>query len=208
MTKPEAVIFDIGNVLIEWNPERFYDATIGAEARKRMFAEVDLHAMNDKVDAGGHFRDTIYATAEDYPEWRTEIRMWHDNWIEMAAPRIDWSVALLRALRAKGVPVFALTNFGIGSFDHALTHYDFLSEFDRAYVSGHMAVIKPAPRIYEMVEADCGIAPGGLIFADDRADNIAAAAARGWRTHHFTGPEGWARRLVAEGLLSGAEAGL
>ena len=69
-----------------------------------------------------------------------------------------------------------------------------------------MAVIKPDAEIYARVEADCGIAPGALLFADDRADNIAAAAARGWQTHLFTGPEGWAARLVAEGLLSTEEA--
>ncbi|MDP7150477.1 MAG: HAD family phosphatase, partial [Paracoccaceae bacterium] len=102
---PEAVIFDIGNVLIEWQPERYYDRTIGSARRKKMFATVDLHGMNDKVDLGGHFTDTIYATAEAYPEFRAEIRDWHDNWIQLAAPVIDHSVRLLRALRAKGVPV-------------------------------------------------------------------------------------------------------
>jgi len=198
----EAVVFDIGNVLIEWQPERHYDARIGREARERMFAAVDLHAMNDEIDRGGPFRDTIYATAEKYPEFRDHIRLWHDEWIHMASPAIDRSVRLLRALRGAGVPVFALTNFGVESFEHACTHYDFLAEFDRAYVSGRMRVIKPDARIYEMVEQDCGVAPERLLFADDRADNIAAAQARGWHTHHFTGPEGWAERLVAEGLLS------
>lgn len=205
---PQAVIFDIGNVLIEWRPERFYDAVIGEDARRRMFAEVDLHAMNDAVDAGGPFRETIYQTAARHPEWEAAIRMWHDNWIDMASPRIDHSVALLRALRARGVQVFALTNFGIDSFAYAQTQYDFLSEFDRAYVSGHMGVIKPDARIYRMVEDQCGLAPGALLFTDDRIDNIVAARARGWKTHHFTGPGAWARRLVDEELLTGAEAGL
>ena len=197
----DAVIFDIGNVLIEWNPERYYDRVIGEERRKRMFAEVDLHAMNDRVDRGEDFTATIYDTAEAYPAWRDEIRQWHDNWIELAAPVIEPSVALLRALRARGVPVFALTNFGIGSFAYARTQYSFLDEFDRHYVSGHMGVIKPDPRIYEMVEDDCGIAPGRLLFADDRPDNIRMAEARGWQTHLFDGPDGWGARLRAEGLL-------
>ena len=208
MTRPEAVIFDIGNVLIEWNPERYYDSRIGPAARARMFAEVDLHAMNDRVDAGGLFRETIYDTAAEHPAWAEQIRWWFDHWIEMAAPRIEPSIALLRTLRAKGVPVFALTNFGIHSFAYAQTQYDFLSEFDRAYVSGHMGVIKPDARIYALVEADCGIAPDRLIFTDDRPDNIAAATARGWQTHLFEGPQGWADRLVAAGLLTKTEAGL
>ncbi|WP_172329531.1 HAD-IA family hydrolase [Mangrovicoccus sp. HB161399] len=202
----EAVIFDIGNVLIEWQPERYYDRVVGEARRREMFASVDLHGMNDEVDRGGDFTATIYAAAEKYPEFRGEIRQWHDNWIELASPEIPRSIRLLRALRAKGVPVFALSNFGIGSFAYAETKYPFLAEFDRRYISGHMQVIKPDPRIYEMVEEDCGIAPSALLFADDRADNIAAAAARGWQVHQFTGPEGWAETLVAKGLLSAEEA--
>ncbi|MGR3323485.1 MAG: HAD family hydrolase [Pseudooceanicola sp.] len=202
----EAVIFDIGNVLIEWQPERFYDSEIGEAARRRLFSEVDLHGMNDKVDRGEPFRDTIYATARAYPDHAVAITMWHDRWLELARPEIPHSVRLQRALRAKGVPVYALTNFGIGSFDLARTVYPFLDEFDRRYVSGHMGVIKPDPQIYEMVEADCGVAPGALLFADDRADNIRAAEARGWQGHLFDGPGGWARRLVEAGLLTEAEA--
>ncbi len=204
----EAVIFDIGNVLTRWQPEAFYDRVIGPERRRALFGEVDLHHMNDLIDAGAPFRETIYSWAEMFPEWRPEIRMWHDRWIELATPRIEGSIALQRALRAKGIAVFALTNFGKHSFDEAVPKLDFLMDFDRHYVSGRMGVIKPDPRIYAMVEQDCGIAPDRLIFTDDREDNIAAAAARGWQVHHFTGWQGWARRLVDEGLLSEAEAGL
>lgn len=204
----EAVVFDIGNVLIEWNPERFYDAKLGQARREAMFQAVDLHGMNELVDAGGPFKETIYGWAERYPEWRTEIRWWFDHWIEMASPQIEGSIRLLRALRAKGVPVFALTNFGTDSFAYAQTQYDFLREFDRAYVSGHLRLTKPDPAIYAAVEADCGIALGGLLFVDDRADNIAAAKARGWQVHLFSDWQGWAARLVSEGLLSVGEAGL
>lgn len=202
----KAVVFDIGNVLIEWQPERFYDSVIGEARRREMFAAVDLHAMNDKVDMGHNFTDTIYACAEDYPDWRAEIRMWHDRWIEMAAPVIDHSVRLMGALQAKGVPVFSLTNFGIQSYDYAATHYPFLRAFDRDFISGHMGVIKPDMQIYQMLEDASGLSGDALIFADDRSDNITAAAARGWRTHLFEGPQGWADRLVSEGLLTRDEA--
>ena len=202
----EAVIFDIGNVLIEWVPERFYDAQIGAQARERLFAEVDLHEMNDRVDLGHDFRDTIYGVAEQHPPHRDNVRMWHDRWLELAGPEMPHSLRLLRRLRDKGVPVFALTNFGVGSFELALTKWPFLAEFDRAYVSGRMKLAKPDPAIYAAVEADCGIAPGALLFADDRPDNIAAADARGWQTHLFETPQGWADRLVAADLLTRAEA--
>lgn len=205
---PEAVIFDIGNVLTRWQPEAFYDRVIGETRRRALFAAVDLHHMNDLIDEGALFRETIYDWAERYPEWRTEIRMWYDRWIELASPRIEGSIRLQRALRAKGIPVFALTNFGRHSFEEAVPKMDFLMDFDRHYVSGRMGVIKPDPRIYEMVEVDCGIAATRLLFTDDRADNITAAARRGWRTHQFESWQGWARRLVAEGLLTEGEAGL
>lgn len=203
---PKAVIFDIGNVLIEWQPERFYDAVIGEDRRRAMFAEVDLHFMNERVDRGEHFTRTIYATAEEYPAWRNEIRMWHDRWIEMASPAIDHSVRLMQALQARGVPVFSLTNFGVESYDFAATHYDFLRAFDRDFISGHLKVTKPALDIYAAVERGSGLAGDALIFTDDRPDNIAVAQARGWRTHLFEGPQGWADRLVAEGLLTPEEA--
>ena len=202
MTQAQAVVFDIGNVLIEWQPERFYDSVMGKARRTAMFGEVDLHGMNDKVDRGETFSDVVFATAEAYPAWRDEIVMWHDRWIEMVGPAIDHSVRLMRALRSADVSVFALTNFGIQTFEVAEPVYAFLGEFDRRYISGHMGVVKPDPVIYQMVEDDCGIAPEALLFADDRIDNITMAASRGWQTHLFEGSRGWADRLVAAGVLA------
>lgn len=203
---PQAVIFDIGNVLIGWHPERFYDRAIGEDRRRALFEAVDLHAMNLRVDLGADFTRTIYDTADRNPAFGDEIRMWHDHWIELAQPLIPHSLQLMRALQAKGVPVFALTNFGIESFELAARHFPFLRDFDRSYVSGHLKVIKPDPRIYEIVEQDSGLPPQSLLFTDDRPDNIAAAAARGWQTHLFETPEGWAERLIAAGLLTEEEA--
>ncbi|PIV76471.1 MAG: haloacid dehalogenase [Rhodobacteraceae bacterium CG17_big_fil_post_rev_8_21_14_2_50_65_11] len=201
----EAVVFDIGNVMIEWAPERFYDGLFGEKRRREIFASVDLSGMNERVDLGAPFRQTVYAFAEENPRFRDEIRLWHDRWIDMASPAIPRSVHLLRALRAKGVPVFALSNFGRESFELACTAYDFLTEFDRTYVSAHYRMIKPDPSFYAMLETDSGLSGASLLFADDRSDNIAAACARGWHTHLFEGPEGWARSLVAHGLLTEEE---
>ncbi|MCB5198847.1 HAD family phosphatase [Loktanella sp. TSTF-M6] len=202
----EAVIFDIGNVLIEWQPERFYDAQIGEERRRAMFAALDLHGMNDGVDRGDNFLEAVTAFAAANPAWHAEIMMWHDNWAQMASPEIPHSIRLLHALRAAGVPVFALSNFGIQTFAIAEKVYPFLNDFDRRYISGHMGVIKPDAEIYRRVEVDCGVDPAVLLFTDDRADNIAAAAERGWQTHLFDGPQAFADRLVSEGLLTAEEA--
>ena len=228
----EAVIFDIGNVLIEWQPERFYDRKVGRARREAMFAAVDLHAVNEKIDSGSPFRETIYAAADALPEYAPEIRMWHDHWLDMASPAIDHSARLLGALRKRGVQVFALSNISREAYDTGLGAYPFLGEFDRLYLSGELGVTKPSPEIYARLEAVRGravviagddidtdrIIParflkcvtfdglGEQVFADDRAENIEAAARRGWQTHLFDGPTGWAARLVADGLLNEREA--
>ncbi|MEM9433574.1 MAG: HAD family phosphatase [Pseudomonadota bacterium] len=204
----KAVVLDIGNVLIEWQPERFYDEVIGVERRKALFEAVDLHEMNEQIDLGGAFQGTIYDTAEANPEWRDEIRMWYDRWIEMAQPVIEHTVHLMRALSQRGVPVYALSNFGVDSFSYAESKYPFLAEFDRRFISGHLGMTKPNPLIYKTVEKESNLPPKALFFADDRADNIAAARKRGWQTHLFEGPSGLADELVSRGILTGAEAAL
>lgn len=202
----EAVIFDIGNVLIEWQPERYYDGILGPKRRQMMFAQVNLFEMMDRIDAGAHFGDTVEEVALAHPDWSPEIRHWRDNWSALARPAIDHSVRLLRALRARDVPVFALTNFGAENFPLSVAQFPFLDEFDRRYISAEMGLIKPDPAIYAALEADCGVAAKALLFTDDRADNINAAHARGWQTHLFEGADGWAKRLVQAGLLSEKEA--
>ncbi|MEW9919983.1 HAD family hydrolase [Marimonas sp. MJW-29] len=203
---PQAVVFDIGNVLIEWQPERFFDSVIGEARRRAMFAAVDLHAMNDRVDRGEPFRDVIQETAAATPGWHAEILLWHDRWLDMASPEVPRSVRLMAALQRRGIPVFSLTNFGRETYALAETRYPFLKQFDRDFISGHIGAIKPDPAIYATLEDGSGLSGPSLLFTDDRPDNIAAAAQRGWQTHHFTGPEGWAARLVSAGLLTESEA--
>ncbi len=202
----KAVVFDIGNVFLGWQPEEFFDSVIGADRRRAFFAAVDLHGMNDTIDAGAPFHETLMQTKTDNPDWAEEIQIWHDRWIDMAAPLIPHSERLMYALQAKGIPVFSLTNFGIQTYDMAAKVYPFMRKFDRDFISGHMGVIKPDVRIYEMLEDASKLSGDALIFADDRQDNIDAANARGWKTHLFEHPQGWADRLVAEGLLSQGEA--
>ncbi|MDN5786678.1 HAD family phosphatase [Pseudorhodobacter sp.] len=203
---PKAVIHDIGNVLIGWQPERYYDRRIGPQRRAALFGETGVEAMNLAVDGGAPFRETVYGLAEKHPNWAEEIRWWYDDWAGLASPRIEHSITLLRRLRAKGVPVFVLSNIGDEVFSHAQTQYDFLRWFDRAYVSGRMNLTKPDPAIYAAVERDCGIAPEALLFVDDKPENTAAAAARGWQTHLFTTADGWADKLCQAGLLTAEEA--
>lgn len=197
----ETVVFDIGNVLLNWDPEGFYDRKIGRVARTRLFREVPLEEMNARIDRGAPWHATVEETAARYRRWSRDILFWRDNWGEMAAPLMQDSVTLLRALRKAGVPCWALTNFGRETFDHALTLYPALAEFDGAIVSGRLGAVKPEPEIYEALERAAGVAPDRLLFTDDRPENIAAARARGWQTHQFKDARGLARHLAAERLL-------
>lgn len=198
----KATVFDIGNVLVGWQPDAVYDRLIGADRRAAFMAAVPIMDMNERVDLGENFHDALSELETLYPDWAHEIGLWRDHWIDMVAPAIDRSVRLLRALRRAGHPVFALSNFGKETFQMAVREYPFLEEFDRHYISGEMGMIKPNPAIYEAVEQDCGIAPGALLFTDDRPENIAAAAEREWRTHLFETPDAWAECLIEHGLLT------
>ncbi|KIC22776.1 MULTISPECIES: HAD family hydrolase [unclassified Leisingera] len=202
----EAVVFDIGRVLIEWEPERFYDSRIGAARRQQLFDQVPLHEMNLNVDRGHPFRGSVYALAEQHPDWSEEIRWWHDYWLQMVPREIPHSVRLMQMLQAKGTPVFALSNFGAETFETACAAYPFLQGFDRTFVSAHLETIKPEPEIYAILERETGVAPDRLLFTDDRPENIEAAKARGWQTHLFTAPAPFAARLVQAGLLTDQDA--
>lgn len=205
MTDIKAVIFDIGNVLVEWHPERAFDRAIGRERREALFRDVDLGAMNERVDLGEDIADVVAQTAAAHPDYRDDILLWHSNWLDMLRPSIAGSVTLLRALRARGVTTFALSNFGTSTLALADTVYPELTEFDRRFVSGHLRMMKPDPAIYAHVETETGLPPETLLFTDDRPENIDAAGTRGWQTHLFEGPQGLADRLFAAGLLDASD---
>lgn len=197
----EAVVLDIGNVLIRWDPEGFYDDRIGPERRKRLFAEVPLYAMNHELDLGAPFRETVGQLAEDHPAWHDEVMLWHDEWLAMTRVEEPRMIELMWRIRGKGLQLWALSNFGIETLAVADAAYPFLAEFDRRIVSGELGVCKPDAEIYEAVEAQ-GVEAEHLLFTDDLAVNVEAAAARGWRTHRFDGVDGWRARLVREGVLT------
>lgn len=185
MSGIQAVVFDIGNVLVGWQPEAYFDSQIGAARRKRLFAEVDLEGMNLRVDRGAPFAQSVQELALMHPEWSTEIMLWQDGWSQMFAPVITENVALLRALRSQGMPVFALSNFGRETFDIACNTHSFLTEFDQKYISGQLGVLKPEAEIYAILERESGVAPEHLFFIDDKPENIVAARERGWAGHMF-----------------------
>lgn len=201
--KIEAVIFDIGNVLVEWYPERPFDRLVGADRRRALFEKIDFMGMNDRSDLGAEqMHDGVAALMAAHPKDASDIEIWRDHWLEMLAPDIPLSATILRALRSKGMAVHALSNFGDKTFDLAEQKYPVLHEFDRRFISARLKMMKPDPALYAHVETELGLDGAQLFFIDDRQDNIDAAAARGWKTHLFTAPEKLADHLETEGLLT------
>ena len=202
----EAVIFDIGNVLVEWHPERPFDRLLGEARRKELFAKVDFMGMNDRSDLGTQsMADGVAELAQTHPEDAEDIKLWAEHWLEMLAPDLPLSAHVLRALRSKGMAVHALSNFGDATFDLAESRYPVLKEFDQRFISARLNMMKPDDALYAYVETELNLKGEALYFIDDRDDNIAAAAARGWNTHLFTTSEKLAADLVSKGLLSQAE---
>lgn len=198
----EAVVFDVGNVLIEWRPERLYEKLIvDPAARERFLSEVCPPAWNAEFDRGLSMPEGVEAHAQKHPAEAELIRAWWSRWPEMAGPAIEGSVALLRALKASGTPVYGLTNFAAETWEIATRAYPALTEFDAVVVSAEVGVIKPDPVIYEILERRTGRAPEALFFTDDSAPNVAAARARGWTAHHFRGAGGLRQALIEAGVL-------
>ena len=198
---PRAVVFDIGNVLVNWDPDRVYAELLPDPAERAAFrARVPLDAMNLRGDRG-LLAPEVAALAEAHPADAPLIRAWWERWDDMFGPRIEGSFAILAALRAAGVPTLGLTNFAADTWaGKACPTQPELAGFDHVVVSGQEGVIKPEPRIYALLEERSGYSGAELFFADDKPENVAAAEARGWRGHVFTGPEAFAAALRGAGL--------
>lgn len=200
---PTAVVFDIGEVLLHWSPERVYARLIpDPDARARFFRDICPPEWNAAFDRGTPMPQGVAEHAERHPEHADLILAWWADWPQMIGPAIDGTVACLRALKAKGTPVYGLTNFAAETFEIARETYPFLDDFDVCVVSAHVKRNKPEPEIYAELEARTGAAPHALFFADDRPENVAAAVARGWHGHVFEHAEGLQAALIGHGLLA------
>jgi 2-haloacid dehalogenase len=202
MKRPKAVIFDIGNVVVEWRPERLYARLIpDPDERTRFFERTEMFKVNLDIDRGEPMRETIYAHADKHPADRDLIRAWADNWREMFAPEITGTLQLIAALRRRNVPVHALSNFGAESFVWGREMYPILKTFDIAVISGHEGTVKPEAEIYEIIEERTGLLGQDLFFTDDSPKNVSAARARFWQAEIFTAPAVLGRQLLDRGLI-------
>ena len=196
------VVFDIGNVLVRWDRRYLYRKVFDDDERMERFLVTALGMdFVSHTDVAEDFAAAVAARAKSFPEFANEIRMFHERWVETLGEPIEENVALLRRLRASGKPVYALSNFARETFALAERHHDFLSEFDDRVISGHVGVVKPDPRIYQILFERVGRPPSELLFIDDSAANVRAAEALGMPAIHFTPGVDLKSELVARGAL-------
>ena len=197
------VVFDIGNVLLRWNPRNLFRKTFDNEARMERFLATAL-AMDfvAHTDIVADFSEAVAARARAFPEFADQLRLFDQRWIETIGGAIEENVALMRRLKRAGRPVHALSNFAHEKFALAQRQFDFLSEFDIAVISGHVGVVKPDPRIFEILFKRVARRPSELLFVDDSAANVRAAEALGMAAIHFRRGVDLERELFARGALS------
>lgn len=190
MANPTIAVFDIGNVLIEWNPEHLYRKLIpDPAARAHFLAEVCPPAWNLAQDAGRSFAEGIAEACARHPGQAALIAAFFERWDEMVPGPIQGSVDILAALKAAGRPVHAITNFSAETFPIARRRFAFLEWFDDVVVSGAVRRVKPDPAIYRLLLDRQGLAAADTVFIDDSPANLAGARAVGMHALHFTGPD-------------------
>ncbi|NLH81699.1 MAG: HAD family phosphatase [Phyllobacteriaceae bacterium] len=195
------VVFDIGNVLIHWDPELLYARLLpDAAVRRRFLAEVCSPDWNREMDRGQPFAEGIAEGVARHPEWETEIRAWDEHWHEMVPGAIDGTVAILERLRACGVPTFAITNFSSEKYAECVVRFPFLAGFRDTVVSAHERLLKPDPAIYRVLLTRNRLDPATCLFVDDVAENVLGARGVGMNAVRFTSPEHFATDLVAHGV--------
>jgi 2-haloacid dehalogenase len=201
-TQPTIAVFDVGNVLIEWNPRNLYRRIFADPERMEWFlSNVCTSDWNLDLDRGRVIAEAVAERIALFPDHAAEIRAFDERWMEMVPGAIPGSLTLLERLRARGAPLYAITNFSREKFDVASRRFEFLNRFDGVIVSGDEKLVKPDPAIFRLFLSRYGFRGADCLFIDDSAANVEAARAIGMAAHHFDGPAALEARLIAHGLL-------
>ena len=196
------VVFNIGNVLVRWNPRNLFRKTMKDEARLERFLaaalSMDFIAL---TDIAADFSKAVAERARAFPEFARELHLFDERWIETIGDPIEENVALMRRLRVAGRPIYGLSNFASVKFALARQMFDFLNEFDVCVISGHVGVVKPDPRIFAILFERAGRDPRELVFVDDSLANVRAAEALGMTAIHYLPGVDLERELAAVGAL-------
>ena len=179
-------VFDVGNVLIRWDPRNLYRKLIADEAEREDFlARICSPEWNLEMDRGRAFAEGVAERVALFPQHEALIRAFDERWLETLDGAVEEAVAILEELRAAGVKTYAITNFSREKFALTRTRYPFLDSFEGIVVSAHEQLLKPDPRIYALLCERHGLAPADCIFIDDSLANVEGARAFGMQGHHF-----------------------
>jgi 2-haloacid dehalogenase len=198
------VVFDIGNVLIHWDPRALYRKIFTTDDEVEWFlANVCTHDWNTEQDRGRSFADAIAEATARHPTYAEAIAAYDDRWSETIVTPIAGTVDILEDLRAQGTPLYAITNWHQDKFRETQSRYPFLTtSFRDIVVSGDERLVKPDPAIYRLLLDRNGLEASSCLFIDDSSKNVAAAEAVGMKAHHFTSPRSLRTHLVETGLLA------
>ncbi|AWU94407.1 HAD family hydrolase [Azospirillum ramasamyi] len=201
--KPTVVVFDVGQVLIEWDPRHLYRELFdGYEDLMEDFLDrVCTPAWNLEQDRGRPWSEAIAQLSAEHPDCAELIRAYDDMWERMVPDAIPGTPEILAELKARGVPVYAITNFSADKFELTRKRFDFLNGFDGIVVSGQERLVKPDQAIYRLLMDRYGLEPNQCYFIDDNPNNVEAAKSVGMSAHLFLGAEALRRDLAALGLL-------
>ena len=200
---PTAVIFDVGNVLYGWDPDSFLVRQIADDdARLRFIDDVDLWGWHDSLDGGRPFDEASAELSEKFPDYAHLISAWGDRFGETISDPVPGTHAIVEELDARGVPLFAITNFSADFWKPFRQREEaFFSRFRDIVVSGEEKMLKPDPALYYLALHRFALKPGQALFIDDREINVEGARAVGMHAHLFTTAEDLRERLWADGLL-------
>jgi 2-haloacid dehalogenase len=201
-TNPTAVVFDVGRVIIRWQLRYLFEKLIDdAEELDWFLANVVTEQWHHQQDEGRPLDEMVPERIVEFPDQADLIMAYATRFAETYPEHIPGTLDIIARLKEGGVPLFALTNFGADFWDEFLESQPVFEGFRDIVVSGHEKCAKPDPAIYAHAEKRFGVPPQQLLFVDDKAENIAAAKARGWHGHIFTDAEKLAADLAAVGLL-------
>jgi 2-haloacid dehalogenase len=195
-------VFDLGGVLLDWDPRYLYRKLFDDESEMdRFLSEVCTLEWHHAHDLGVPPEETVPPLIEAHPERAELIWAWPRRSEEMVAGPIGESVEILRALKERGVPLYALTNMERETYPGRRDRFPFLRWFDGTVVSGFEGVAKPDPRVFKLLLERFGLNAAGTLFIDDSSTNVAAARSVGMQAIEFQSPSELRKRLDAAGLL-------
>ena len=199
----KAIIFDLGGVLIDWNPSYVFDNMfVDEEKKKHFFENICTSDWNEKQDAGRSLKEATEELVERHPEWKEYIQAYYGRWTEMLGGPINGTVEIFRQLKQQGqYKIYALTNWSAELFPIALERYDFLHWFDGRVVSGEEKMRKPFPEFYHLTLERFGLRAEETLFIDDNLRNVQAAEAIGIHCIRFESPQQLKDALLKQGIL-------